>query len=166
MARSAWGVRVSVSVALLLAGLGSVTPAGGATLAVLSRVPVADGLIWTVKVKVTLAPTGRSTVVARAPLPPVGPLTLPPPLLAVVVQLAAVPPSVLVRARSAWGVRVSVSLSLLLARLGSVTPAGGATLAVLVRVPVAAGSMVPVSVMVTDCPAARLSPLQIPVTGS
>ena len=39
--RSAWGVSVSVSVTLLLAGLGSVTPAGPATLAVLASVPVA-----------------------------------------------------------------------------------------------------------------------------
>ena len=36
MDRSAWGVSVSVSVALLLAVLGSVTPAGGATVAVLA----------------------------------------------------------------------------------------------------------------------------------
>src|SRR5215468_10022376 len=88
MARSAWGVRVSVSVALLLAGLGSVTPGGGLTVAVLTRVPVAEGSIWTVKVKVTVALTGRLTVAARAPLPLAGPATLPPPLLAVAVQVA------------------------------------------------------------------------------
>src|SRR5262245_10284014 len=93
MARSARGVSVLVSVALLLAGLGSNTPAGGLTVAVLVNEPVATGLIWTVKVKVTLAPTGRSTVVARAPVPALGPLTLPPPLLAVVVQAAAVTPA-------------------------------------------------------------------------
>ena len=58
---------VSVSVAVLLAGSGSVAPAGGVTVAVLARVPVAAGSIWTVKVKVTVAPTGRSTVVARSP---------------------------------------------------------------------------------------------------
>ena len=43
--RSAWGARVSVSVALLLAGLGSVTPTGAVTDAVLVKVPVALGLI-------------------------------------------------------------------------------------------------------------------------
>src|SRR6516165_259017 len=93
MARSAWGVRMSVSLALLLAGLGSVTPAGAVTVAVLVRKPVAEGLIWTVKVKVTLALTGRLTVVARAPVPPLGPVTIPPPLLAVAVQVAAVTPA-------------------------------------------------------------------------
>src|SRR6516164_9089847 len=80
MARSAWGVRVSVSVAVLLAGLGSVTPAGGVTVAVLTRVPVAEGSIWTVKVKVTLAPLAV-------------PVTMPPPLLSVVVQVAEVTPA-------------------------------------------------------------------------
>ena len=45
MDRSDWGVRVSVSLALLLAGLGSVTPAGGVTVAVLLSIPVAEGLI-------------------------------------------------------------------------------------------------------------------------
>src|SRR5690242_14062742 len=67
MDRSDWGVSVSVSLAVSLSGLGSVTPAGGATVAMLVRSPVAEGLIWTVKLKVTVALTGRSTVVARAP---------------------------------------------------------------------------------------------------
>jgi hypothetical protein len=40
--RSACGVRVSVSVAELLPGVGSVTPAPVATVAVLASVPVAD----------------------------------------------------------------------------------------------------------------------------
>src|SRR5262245_27756382 len=93
MDRSAWGVRVSVSVAVSLAGLGSVTPAGGRTVAVLVRVPVAEGSIWTVKVKVTWALTGRSTVLARAPLPLDGPVTAPPPLLPVAAQLAEVTPA-------------------------------------------------------------------------
>jgi len=43
--RSAGGI-VSVSVAVLLLGSGSVSPAGGATVAVLVSKPVADGLIW------------------------------------------------------------------------------------------------------------------------
>src|SRR4051794_15498968 len=92
MDRSAWGVRLSLSVALLLPWVGSVTPCGGLAVVVLTRVPVAEELTWTVKVKVTVALTGRSTVVARAPLPLVGPETLPPPLLAVAVQLAVVTP--------------------------------------------------------------------------
>src|SRR5436190_4418422 len=93
MARSAWGVRVSVSVALLLPALASVTPAGGDTVAVLLIAPVADGLIWTVKVKVTVALTGRSTVVARAPLPLLGPVTMPPPLLPTTVHVAPLTPA-------------------------------------------------------------------------
>ena len=40
--RSAWNVIVAVSVALLLAGLGSVTPFGAVTVAVSDTVPVAD----------------------------------------------------------------------------------------------------------------------------
>ena len=92
-ARSAWGVSVSVSVALLLPGLGSFTPAGGVTVAVLVSEPVAVGSMVAVKWKVTVAPTGRSTVVARAPLPPLGPVTLPPPVSPVNVQLAAVTPA-------------------------------------------------------------------------
>src|SRR5262245_28180732 len=45
IARSACGVSVSVSVAELLPGVGSVTPAGAATVAVFDRVPVAAPLI-------------------------------------------------------------------------------------------------------------------------
>src|SRR5262245_4363029 len=93
MDRSARGVSVSVSVALSLPGSGSVTPAGGVTVAVLARGPVAEGLTRTVKRKVTVAPTGRSTVVARAPKPLAGPVTTPPPLLAVAAQRAKVTPA-------------------------------------------------------------------------
>src|SRR5579875_3320850 len=92
MDRSDSGVRVSVSVAVSLVGLGSVTPGGGVTVAVLVRLPVAEGSMWTVKLKVTVALTGKSTVVARAPVPLLGPLTLPPPLLSISVQLAVVTP--------------------------------------------------------------------------
>src|SRR5262245_5268518 len=63
MDRSAAGVRVSVSVALLLPGLGSVVPAGGVTVAVLAIVPGADGLIWATAVKVAVPPGSRVTVV-------------------------------------------------------------------------------------------------------
>jgi hypothetical protein len=93
MDRSAWGVSASVSMALSLPGVGSVTPSGGATVAVLTRVPVAEGSTWTVKRKVTLALTGRLTVVARSPAPSAGPMTVPPPLLAVADQVAEVTPS-------------------------------------------------------------------------
>ena len=39
---SAEGARVSVSVALLFPGVGSVTPAGAVTVAVFDKLPVAD----------------------------------------------------------------------------------------------------------------------------
>src|SRR5262245_987116 len=93
MARSARGVSVSVSLSLLSVGLGSVVPAGGVTVAVLVRKPVAAGLAWTVKVKVTVAPAGRLTVVARAPLPLLGPLTLPPPVSPANAQVPPVAPA-------------------------------------------------------------------------
>src|SRR5262245_41256586 len=93
MARAAWSVSESVSVSLLSAGLGSVTPLGGATVALLVSAPVAAGSIWTVNVNVTLALTGRSTVADRAPLPLLGPVTLPPPVAPANAQLAAVAPA-------------------------------------------------------------------------
>src|SRR4051794_1544986 len=93
MARFARGVSASVSVTLLLPGVGSVTPAGGGAGAVLARLPVAAGLTWTVNMKVTLALTGRLTVVASAPLPLLGPVTAPPPLLVVNDQLPEVAPA-------------------------------------------------------------------------
>src|SRR3989442_1892871 len=93
MARSASGVSVSVSVAELLDGLGSVVPAGGSTVAVLANEPVALGLISVVNVKVTVALTGRFTVVARAPVPLAGPETMPPPLLPLNAQVAPVTPA-------------------------------------------------------------------------
>src|SRR4051794_41318600 len=57
-------------------------------------------------------------------------------------QITAVTPSVLVTERLADGARVSESVALLLPGVGSVTPAGAATVAVLVRVPVA-GALTP-----------------------
>src|SRR5262245_29534796 len=93
MDRSARGVRVSVWLALSLAGMGSVTPGGGSTCAALARVPVAEGATGAVQGKVTRALTGSATVVARARLPLAGRATLPPPLLAVASQLAAVTPA-------------------------------------------------------------------------
>ena len=86
---------MSVSMAWLLPGsLGSVVPAGARTTAKLIREPVVnDGLTRTVKVKTTAPPTGRSTVVARGPLPMAGPVTLPPPVLPVASQELPVMPS-------------------------------------------------------------------------
>ena len=55
-------------------------------------------------------------------------------------------PSVLVICRSACGVSVSVSVAELLAGVGSVSPEGSETVAVLLRVPVAAALTVPVTV--------------------
>ena len=58
IARSAIGFAVSVSVALLLPGVGSVVPAGTVTVAVLTRLPVA--LADTVPVSVNVAvPAGQ-----------------------------------------------------------------------------------------------------------
>jgi len=70
-------------------------------------------------------------------------------LLTTIVYVSGVPgtavvlPSVLVTATSFWGVNVSVSLPLLLAGLVSLA---AVAVALLVRLPVAAGSMIPVSV--------------------
>src|SRR3989442_1063814 len=75
--RFACGVRVSVSVAALLAGLGSVTPPGAVTVAVLLSLPVADALIVPVRVWVTVAPPGRLTVSLMLP-DPLGPHVPPP----------------------------------------------------------------------------------------
>src|SRR5579883_1976792 len=85
--RSAWGVNWLVSVAL--AG----GPTGGVTVAVLTRVPVAVGSIWAVKLKVRVAPTGKFMVVSRAPVPLFGPVTVPPFVALTTVQVAAVTPS-------------------------------------------------------------------------
>ena len=57
-----------------------------------------------------------------------------------------VTPSVLVIARSALAPSVSVSVAELLPGVGSVTPAGAVTVAVLLSVPVAAAEMVQLAV--------------------
>src|SRR6185369_17716884 len=70
MARSADLAIVSESVAELLPGVGSVTPAGAVTVAVFVRVPVAAALMLADTVYVTLPPDGRFTVVSlMLPLP-------------------------------------------------------------------------------------------------
>jgi len=68
--KSAVGVNASLSVAALLPGVGSVTPAGGVTVAVLTNVPVAQGLTAPVTTYVTVLPTGRFTAASLTlPLP-------------------------------------------------------------------------------------------------
>src|SRR5262245_8982960 len=95
MAKSATCVILSISVAVLLLRLLSVSPAGGATVAVLTSVPVAVGLTLAEKEKVTLAPTGRSTLVLRAPVPLLGlpEVIAPPPLAPTKVQASLVTPA-------------------------------------------------------------------------
>ena len=70
--RSAVGLNVSLSVAELFAGVGSVTPPGAATVAVFTNVPVADALTAPVTVNVAVAPTGRFTDALMLPLPLAG----------------------------------------------------------------------------------------------
>src|SRR5207302_887687 len=61
------GVTVSLSVALLLPGVGSVTPAGAATLAVFAIVPVAPPATVAFTVKVILPPDGSVGMTMPAP---------------------------------------------------------------------------------------------------
>src|SRR3954466_2648410 len=65
-------------------------------------------------------------------------------------QTTAVTPSVLAIERSADGARGSESLALFLPGVGSITPAGAVTVAVLLRVPVAAALTEAETVYVTD----------------
>src|SRR6516162_3575152 len=67
MARPVWGVRLSVSVAVLSAGV--VSPGGTATVAVLLNEPVADALMLATAVKVAVPPGSSVTVVMMLPLP-------------------------------------------------------------------------------------------------
>src|SRR5438045_3217152 len=75
MARSAMGAAVSVSVEVLLIVLESVVPAGVVTVAVLTRLPVAEerALPLTVKTTELPAPDGMLTVAARLLPEPVEP---------------------------------------------------------------------------------------------
>src|SRR5437660_241022 len=74
MARSATELMVSVSVGLLLCGVGSVTPAGAAMVAVLLMVPLAAPATVALTVKVTLPPRSEERRVAMVPLPLAGQL--------------------------------------------------------------------------------------------
>jgi hypothetical protein len=60
--------------------------------------------------------------------------------------VAVVTPSVLVIERSADAARVSLSVAELLAGFGSVTPPGAATVAVLLKIPLADAAMVQLAV--------------------
>src|SRR5438093_139126 len=76
MARSATGAGVSVSVELLLAGLLSVVPVGGVTVAVLTRLPVSDAWVVPLTVKMTElpAPAAMLTTALKLLPEPVAPL--------------------------------------------------------------------------------------------
>src|SRR3954453_22957836 len=69
MLKSAWGANVSLTVAELLPGLGSVTLPGAVTVAVLVSRPLAAAEIVQLAVEVTLPPAGRLTVSLRFPEP-------------------------------------------------------------------------------------------------
>src|SRR3954465_1175718 len=69
MARSALRPSVSLSVAELLPGVGSVTPAGAVTVAVFESVPVAAAETEQLAVNVTLPPLGRLTLPLMLPEP-------------------------------------------------------------------------------------------------
>ena len=78
MTRSAVGVNVSLSVAVLLPGTGSVIPAPTDAVAVLVRVPVAPAATVPVMTNVAVPPTGRSTATLMLPLPDAGHVAPPP----------------------------------------------------------------------------------------
>src|SRR3954469_25252551 len=67
--RSALAPRVSLSVAELLPGVGSLTPPGAVTVAVLLSVPVAAPEIEQLAVYVTLPPLGRLALSLMLPAP-------------------------------------------------------------------------------------------------
>src|SRR3954471_964831 len=69
IARSALAARVSLSVAELLPGVGSITLAGAVTVAVLLNVPVAAAETVQLAVYVVLPPLGRFTMSLMLPLP-------------------------------------------------------------------------------------------------
>src|SRR5438445_715933 len=74
MARSATRLTVSVSVALLLPGVGSVTPIGAAMVAVLALGPLALSPTRRSSVLVAVPPLTRLTEAERLPLPLAGQL--------------------------------------------------------------------------------------------
>jgi hypothetical protein len=167
---------------VLLPGVGSVTVADVATVAVFTNEPVAAAEILQLAVYVTLPIFGKLTVSLTLPepdavqVPPLAPtqvhvhvsdagnasVTFDPgaalgPLLFVAVivyvteppGVAVVTPSVLVMARFACGVSVSVSVAVLLPGVGSVTVTDVATVEVFTNEPVAAPEMLQLAVYVT-----------------
>ena len=70
--RSARGVRVSVSVAVLLAPVGSLLPTGAVTVAVLTSEPVAVDEMVADTVNVAVPETARLTDALMLPLPEAG----------------------------------------------------------------------------------------------
>jgi hypothetical protein len=92
MTKSATGAGVSVSVELLLPGVGSVVPAGGVTVAVLTRFPVAEASTVPLTVKTTElpAPAGTLTVAARLLPDPLPPLLMLAPPVTLLVQVTLV----------------------------------------------------------------------------
>ena len=110
---------------------------------------------------VNVTPAG-ATSATDAPITFDGPLFVTTTVYVVVVPGVAVgEPSVLVIVRSATPTIASTSEAELSAGFGSVTPAGGTTVAVLVSTPVAAGSRPTTTVNVIDEPAARLTTVAI-----
>ena len=71
--RSATATMEVVSVAVLLAGVGSTPGAGMATVAVFDRVPVKEAAIVALTVNVATPPESRSTLVEMLPAPPSAP---------------------------------------------------------------------------------------------
>src|SRR5436305_1316617 len=71
-------------------------------------------------------------------------------------------PSLFVMLKSATGVTVSVSLALLLAEAGSVVPAGGLMVAVLVILPVALPAIVAATLKVSEPPEGRFTLMPLP----
>src|SRR5437660_5009030 len=118
-----------------------------------------DTLVWPLPLQVSLvAPAGSGSLTATL-VAVLGPL-----LLTTMVYVVLVPgttaalPSSFVIETSTCGVSVSVSVAVLLAAVVSVTPAGGASVTLLAIEPVAAGSIVPLTVMMMLWPLARLRP--------
>ena len=66
----AWGISAIVSVKLLLDRLGSKKPEGDTTVAVLARLPVAEGLMARVNWKLVASPLARVPVVKLTLLVP------------------------------------------------------------------------------------------------
>src|SRR6516165_484311 len=188
MARSAWGVRVRVSVEVLSAGV--VSPAGWETVAVLLVVPVAEasGCSSVVTVKVTVPPGSSVTRSLMLPLPlPVATLE---PAEASAVQVLLTQPARPVRSLSVTVWPTAVLGPLLLTTMvyttvlfwtgtmwvevlssGVVSPLGCVTVAVLLLVPVdeAPGCSSAVTVKVTVPPGSSVTmslmlPLPLPVT--